>query len=63
MTDIRIENHGSLALFRPLNDEARAHLEENVSEEAQWFGGALAVEHRYVVGLAEALQGEGYEVG
>jgi hypothetical protein len=54
--DYSFENHGSLWLCRPLTDAAREHLEENVSDEAQWFGGALVVEPRYVESFQQALE-------
>jgi hypothetical protein len=60
--DVTVENHGSIFLFRPMNDAARQHLEENVSDGAQWFGGALAVEPRYAGALAQALIEDGMEV-
>lgn len=58
--DFTIQNEGSIYLFRPLTPAAAAHIEENVSEEAQWFGGALVVEHRYAGDLAAQLQEEGF---
>ena len=61
--DFRIENHGSIFLFDPQNTSAENHLLEHVSEEAQWFGGALVVEPRYVGNLASALQAEGFRIG
>jgi hypothetical protein len=60
--DILVQGGGTVYLFRPLNAAAVEHLEENTSEEAQWFGGALVVEHRYAGDLAEALQEEGFSV-
>jgi hypothetical protein len=61
--DFTFINHGSIWLVRPATPELREHLEANVSDQAQWFGGALVVEPRYVDTLADALQGEGYVVG
>jgi hypothetical protein len=58
--DISIENHGSLTLFRPLTDEGREWLESNT--EGTWWGGALAVEPRYAVDLAEGAVEEGLGV-
>lgn len=52
---VRVEPHGSIVLVRPLRDDVREHLEDNVQEDAQWFGGALVVEPRYVDGLLFAL--------
>jgi hypothetical protein len=60
--DFLIENHGSTFLFDPQNTSAENHLREHVSEEAQWFGGALVVEPRYVAGLAKALRANGFEI-
>ena len=60
--DFNFENHGSTWLVRPTSAAARKHLANGVSEEAQWFGGALAVEPRYIESLAQRLQDEGYEV-
>jgi len=62
ITDFVFSDNGSLWLCRPTNQEARQHLEENVSDEAQWFGGALVVEPRYVEGLVEGLVENGYLV-
>lgn len=60
--DVEITNHGSIFLFQPLTDSAREWIEENVSEDAQWFGGALAVEHGYAADLAIGMQGDGLVV-
>jgi hypothetical protein len=63
MTDYTFESHGSLWLCRPSTNDARAWLDDHVGDEAQWFGGALAVEPRYVVDLAAQLQNDGWTVG
>lgn len=54
----RIEGHGSICLVRPLDDAARDRLRTMVkgNEDAQWFGGALVVEPRYVEGIREGLE-------
>lgn len=57
---VRLENHYSLWLARPLDDEAREHLEAN--SDGQWMGGALAVEPRYVAQFTAALEDNGVEV-
>jgi hypothetical protein len=53
----------SLVLFRPENAEAREHLEENVQQGAVWIHGCLVVEPRYLQGLIEGLEGNGFSVG
>ena len=45
--DVSIESHGSLMLFRLLTPAATDFVDENVSEDAQYLGNALAVEPRY----------------
>jgi hypothetical protein len=62
-TDIQFENHGSVWLVRPLTVVGREWIDENVSDDAQWFGGALAVEPRYVGDIVEGMQIDGLEVG
>ncbi len=62
-TDIQLQNHGSLRLVRPVTDAGREWIDENVDSEAQWFGGALAVEPRYVQAIVEGMQLDGLEVG
>ena len=57
--DISVSNCGTLFLFRPTTDAARAHIEERCAG-AQWFGGALVCEHRYAGALAGALQCDGF---
>lgn len=61
--DIEVENGGSLFLFRPLTDAGREWLNENTETEPyQWFGGALAVEHRYAQDLAQGALNDGLRV-
>lgn len=62
MTDYTVTGGSSIWLVRPENDAARQHLEENVEEEALWFGGSLAVELRYIGDLVLALQRHGFAV-
>ncbi len=61
--DYSVENHGSLYLVRCMNQNALEHLADNVSDEAQWMGEALAVEHRYISDLVTGLRGNGFTVG
>jgi hypothetical protein len=61
--DASFEDHGSVWLVRPLTDEAKRWLADNIGEDAQWFGDALAVEPRFVQGVIEGMQLDGLEVG
>ena len=58
--DITIQNEGSIIMFRPMNKNAKEWMNENIEEGAQWFGGALAVEHRYATGLADGMRIHGF---
>ena len=59
--DFKIENHGSIILFRPITKEAREWLDFNCTPEPwQWFGGALAVEPRCAPDIHEGLVNDGF---
>jgi hypothetical protein len=60
--DASVENHGSITLVRPLTGAAKTWLEENVQEDAQYLGSALAVEPRYVDDLVAGMTGDGLTV-
>ena len=62
LPDFTVSNQGSIFLVTPLNDTARDWLEENISEDSQYLGRALAVEHRYIENLLQGLQNEGFNV-
>ena len=56
MCDVIVTGAGSVYLFALLTDEARDWVHHHVSRDRQMFGGALAVEHRYVGALARGMQ-------
>ena len=60
--DVTVEGHGNIYLFRLHTDTAREWVNENVSEDRQMFGGALAVEHRYASELAAGMSADGLAV-
>ena len=60
--DVLVENHFSLILFRLLTPAANQWVENNVSEDAQFFGGALVVEPRYASDLIHGLIADGLAV-
>ena len=57
--DISIENHGTLFLFRMNTPAAAEWVSQNVQEDAQFFGDALVVEHRYAADLAAGMREDG----
>ena len=62
--DIQIENHGTVALARPLTPAGKQWLHDMTQHEGwQWLGEALAVEPRMVGNLVEGAREDGLEVG
>jgi hypothetical protein len=57
--DFIVENHGSIFLLRPLTAAANSWTEEHIPEDAQWFGGAVVVEHRFIWTILEGIQSDG----
>jgi len=57
--DALVSGHGSIYLVRPISNAATAWINENVQDEAQWFGHSLAVEHRYILDLMDGMQASG----
>ncbi len=57
--DVLVRNEGTVFLFCPLTSRGKQWIEEHVQPNAQWYGSALAVEHRFAWGLAQALKDAG----
>jgi hypothetical protein len=57
--DVLVCNEGTVFLFCPLTPRAKEWIDEHVQSDAQWFGNALVVEHRYASGLAHGMKAEG----
>ncbi len=54
-TNVLVEGGGSVYLFRPCSTkETRWIKHHSCLDEAQFFGGALAVAHRYISDLVSA---------
>jgi hypothetical protein len=61
--DFSVENHGSLFLLRPHTPRAKAWMKHEVhAEPYQFFGDALAIEHRYISEIVRKLIDEGFIV-
>jgi hypothetical protein len=61
MTDLTVENHGSIFLLRPLTVAASTWLVEHVAWETE-FGDAIVVEPRYVRAIVEGALDAGLVV-
>jgi hypothetical protein len=57
--DVLVHNEGTLFLFCPLTSRGREWIDEHVQPDAQWFGSALVVEHRFAWGLAQGMKDAG----
>jgi hypothetical protein len=53
--DVRVENHSSVFLFVPLSEAADDWIRNNLQDDAQFWGNALVVEHRYARDLAAGM--------
>ncbi len=63
VVDVEVRNHGSVFIFTPKTEAGREWINLHVDEaEWQWFGGGLAVEHRYAGDLADGMAGDGLVV-
>lgn len=60
--DVRMENHGSIILFRPYTPAAQVWLKENLAEDTQYLGDAAACEPRYALDILTGLREAGLVV-
>jgi hypothetical protein len=60
--DFRCENHGSVFLLYPVTKLAHSWAREHLPEDAQHFGDAVVVEHRYIWNILVAVQSDGLVV-
>jgi hypothetical protein len=54
--------HGTIGLLRPLTEAAEEWLDANIADDAQWFGNALAIEHRYIDAIIDGIINDGLSV-
>lgn len=60
--DFTVQNEGSIFLLHPLTPAANAWIEEHIPEDAQYFGNAVVVEHRYIADIVGGIQRDGLTV-
>ena len=61
--DFRLTNHGTIFLLLPLNATAEDWLTEHISEDAQYLGNAVAIEHRFVADITTGIEADGLTIG
>lgn len=62
VVDLKVENHGSIFLLRPVSSTGQDWIDEHVDPEAQTLGNAVAVEHRYIRDIVEGAMEDGLVV-
>lgn len=62
MADLCIENHGSIFLLRAESDLGHDWIAEHIPADAMTWGGAIAVEHRFIGAIAEGATNDGLTV-
>lgn len=60
--DVTVQNSGSIVLLHLNTKAAKDWVFNNVSDEALFFGGALAVEARYVGEILDGMTEDGLVV-
>ena len=63
MSDITINNQGTIVLITPVTNAGQVWMWSNVESESwQWVGPSLAVDQRYADAIAEGAMGDGLNV-
>jgi hypothetical protein len=60
--DFFVENHGSIFLLRPVTPSASVWISDHIPDDAQMFGEAIVVEHRYIADIVEGIMRDGLAV-
>lgn len=62
--DFAVENHASIFLLQPQNEQAIAWVEEHIGPENgyQPYLPTIAVEHRYIGDIVEGIRNDGLAV-
>jgi hypothetical protein len=60
--DFTVQNEGSIFLLHSHTQSANDWISEHIPDDAQFFGNAVAVEHRYIADIVAGIQSDGLEV-
>ena len=60
--DFVVENHGTIFLVRPETHAAKQWVAAHIPDDAQRWGIAVVVEHRFVQDIIEGILKDGLEV-
>lgn len=64
MTDFQLSGHpgSTIYLLRPETDGAQRWIDAHISPDAQYFGPAVVVEHRFIANLIDGLRADGLSI-
>jgi hypothetical protein len=62
MSDFSVRNEGNIFLLTPNTPDAREWIEAHIPDDAQHFGVAVVVEHRYIADIVAGIQSDGLAV-
>ena len=62
MPDFTVNDQGSIVLLMPENDNARVWIDQNIGDDITWWGGAVAIEHRYADDILTGIQRDGLTI-
>ena len=62
--DFAVENHGSIFLLHPQNEQAIAWVEEHIGPQNGYhpYFPTIVIEHRYIADIVEGIQDDGLAV-
>lgn len=60
--DFTVDGHGTVFLLTPHTERAKSWVLASLSEDRTELGNSIAVEHRYIVDIVEALRNEGFNI-
>ena len=60
--DFSVHNHGTIFLLRPHTERAHNWISEHISHDANVFGDAVVVEHRFIADVVSGIRTDGLEV-
>lgn len=62
LADFLVENHFTIYLLRPVTPRAREWVTTHLPDDAQTWGDAIVVEHRYIADIVNGIVNDGLEV-
>jgi len=63
MRDLLVRDEGSIFLLVPVTPAGQEWVDEHIPADAQTFGKAIVVEHRYIADIVNGALADGLEVG